>query len=104
MARFDIYSNPYAPERSHTPYVLDIQNDHLGPLATRVVIPLRTAKSMGVLAPSLNPTITVDGKTVILDTTALAPVPAIMLKRPVADARRWHAEVADALDTLFGAY
>ena len=104
MARFDIYPNPYAPERGHTPFVLDVQNDHLGPMGTRVVIPLRTPKGFGTPAHGLNPLITVDGKTVVVDTAALAPVPSSMLKKPTGRADTWRDEVQDALDTLFGAY
>jgi toxin CcdB len=104
MARFDVYSNPYAQERGHTPYVLDVQNDHLGPIATRVVIPLRAPKGFGLPAQGLNPLLQVDGKPVVLDTAALAPVPAAMLKKPVARADTSRDEVLDALDTLFGSY
>jgi len=104
MARFDIYPNPYAPERSHTPYVLDVQNDHLGPMATRVVIPLRSPKGFGAPAHGLNPLVDVDGKTVVVDTAALAPVPTALLRKPVARADTQRDEVMDALDTLFGAY
>jgi toxin CcdB len=104
MARFDVYANPSAPERNHTPYLLDVQNDHLGPMATRVVIPLRTPKSFGRPAQGLNPCVEVEGKNVILDTAALAPVPSIMLKRAIAQLGTRRAEVVDALDTLFGAF
>ncbi len=104
MARFDIYANPYAPERMHTPFVLDVQNDHLGPLATRVVIPLRNPKGFGPLAGSLNPLLQVNGEPLVLDTAALAPVPASLLKRPVGRADTQRDTVGDALDTLFGAY
>ncbi len=103
MARFDVYANPYAPERTHTPYLLDVQNDHLGPLATRVVIPLRTPKGFGTPAAGLNPVLQLDGKTVVLDTAALAPVSAALLKKPVLRADAWRDDVQDALDTLFGA-
>ncbi len=104
MARFDVYANPWAAERVHTPYVLDIQNDHLGPLATRVVIPLRSPKGFGTPAQGLNPTLQVDGRPVILDTAALAPVPSDLLRKVVLPAAPWRDAVADALDTLFGAY
>jgi toxin CcdB len=104
MARYDIYANPYAPERSQTPYVVDVQNDHLGPMGTRVVIPLRSLKSFGPPARGLNPLVDVDGKTVVVDAAALAPVPAAMLRKPVARADAWRGEIQDALDILFGAY
>jgi len=104
MARFDVYANPTATERVHTPYVLDVQNDHLIPLGTRVVIPLRTVNAFGKPAASLNPLIQVEGRPVVVDTAALAPVPAAMLRKPVINAHDSRNEVQDALDTLFGAY
>lgn len=104
MARFDVHANPFAPERAHTPYVLDVQNDHLGPLATRVVIPLRSPKAFGVPARGLNPVFDVNGKPVVLDTAAIAPVPSSMLEQPVLHASAWRDDVLDALDTLFGSY
>ena len=41
MARFDVFANPSVAERKHTPYFVDVQNDYIDALATRVVIPLR---------------------------------------------------------------
>ena len=104
MARFDVYANPFAPERRHTPYVLDVHNDHLGPLATHVVIPLRTPESFGMPARGLNPLLHVQGKPTVLDTASLAPVPVALLKRPLVRLDNARDDVLDALDTLFGAY
>ena len=104
MSRFDVYANPFAPERSHTPYVLDVQNDHLGPLGTRVVIPLRNPKGFGKPAQGLNPIFEVSGKPVVLDTASIAPVPSVYLQQPVMRATLWRDDVLDALDTLFGSY
>ena len=104
MPRFDVYANPYTDERAHTPYVLDIQNDHLGSMGSRVVIPLRTPRGFGPPARGLNPLIEVDGKPVLLDTASIASVNASSLKRVVARAGNHRAEIAEALDTLFGAY
>ena len=104
VARFDIYANPYAEDRSHTPFVLDVQNDHLGPMGSRVVIPLRTAKGFGPSASGLNPSLAVEGKPVVLDTASIASVNAVLLKKVVARADGHRLEIADALDTLFGSY
>jgi hypothetical protein len=41
MSRFDVHANPDVGERKHTPYLVDVQNDFIDGLATRVVIPLR---------------------------------------------------------------
>ncbi len=104
MARYDVYANPIAGDRSHTPYVLDVQNNHLHPLVTRVVIPLRAAKALPTPAHGLNPTLEVQGRVVVLDTASLAPVPVAMLRKPVANLMPQSGDVLDALDTLFGSY
>ena len=104
MARFDVYRNPFAAERALTPFVLDVQNDHLGPLATRVVIPLRAPQGYGTPARGLNPVLDLQGSPVVLDTAALAPVQTSLLKSPVWRADPWRDEVLDALDTLLGSH
>ena len=43
MARFDVYQQPDAALRRTTPFLLDVQNTHISGIATRVVVPLRTA-------------------------------------------------------------
>lgn len=104
MARFDVYANPFAGERRQTPYVLDVQNDHLAPIGSRVVIPLRTANGFGAAARDLNPTLEVEGRRVVLDTASIASVNATLLKRPVAQVEQQRSDVMNALDTLFGSY
>jgi toxin CcdB len=104
MARYDIYANPFADERSHTPYVLDVQNDHLGPIGSRVVIPLRAPRSFATPARDLNPVLDIDGKSVVLDTASIASVALTLLKRPVGSADRHRDDIMSALDALFGAY
>ena len=104
MARFDVFANPWAAERKHTPFVLDVQNNHLQPLETRVVIPLRSMRAFAKPAQALNPIITVKGESVVMDTASLAAVPVAMLKLPVARADAAATEILDALDTLFGSY
>jgi toxin CcdB len=104
MARFDVFANPLVLERGRTPYLLDVQNDHLGGLATHVVIPLRSPESFGTPARGLNPVLVVDGRRVVLDTASLAPVPSSLLKNPIARSGPWRDDVLDALDTLFGSY
>lgn len=104
MARFDVYANPFMPDRSHTPMVLDVQNDHLGGLATHVVIPLRSPEGFGQPVKILNPVLDIDGRLLVLDTASLAPVPVSLLKLPIARSGPWRDDVLDALDTLFGAF
>jgi len=104
MARFDVYANPEPAERKLIPYFLDVQNDYIDDLTTRVVIPLRRESAFGPRARDLNPTVVVGADNVVLDTAALGAVPVSILRKPVANLRQDSAAVHEALDTLFGAY
>jgi toxin CcdB len=104
LARYEVYANPFAAERKHTPFVVDVQNNHLQPLLSRVVIPLRSMGALPMRAQSLNPVLVVNGQQVVLDTASLAPVPTAMLKRPLMRADESVAAIQDALDALFGSY
>jgi len=104
MARFDVYANPDTSERKLVPYFLDVQNDYIDELTTRVVIPLRHEAAFGPRARNLNPSVPVGADNVVLDTAALASVPLSELRKPIANIREHRAEVLEALDTLFGAF
>jgi toxin CcdB len=104
MARYDVYANPQASERKHTPYLLDVQNDYINALTTRVVIPLRTEAAFGPRARNLNPSFVVASGTVVLDSAALGAIPLSELRKPLASLRDDRPAIQEALDTLFGAY
>ena len=104
MARFDAYANPDSSERRHTPFLVDVQNEFIDALTTRVVIPLRKESAFGARARNLNPMLVVAGESAVLDTAAIAAVPLSELKKRVGNMREHRALVLEALDTLFGAY
>ena len=104
MARFDVYANPDQSEHWHTPFVLDVQNDRLSGVETRVVIPLRDAQVHGKPIERIQPAFTIQGREVVLDTPTLATFPHGWLRIPVASLQPRQAQVQDALDALFGAY
>ena len=104
MARFDVYANPVAAERKHTPYFLDVQNDYIDHIATRVVVPLRREAAFGPRPRNLNPLVQVNTDSVVMDTAAIGAVPSSELRKPLANLRDARAAVQEALDTLFGAY
>jgi toxin CcdB len=104
MARFDVYLHPQADARRRTPFLLDVQNDFIDGLQTRVVIPLRTATLSQHRLRDLNPEFEVTGKRVILDTPALAAIPVRELGKCVDNLRSRSADIQSALDCLFGAY
>lgn len=103
MARFDVYAHPDAGFRRVTPFLLDVQNQHIQ-LATRVVIPLRAASAFPMRMRDLNPVFSIAGKEVVADTAALAAFPSSELKKPIASLRAQSSDVTAALDSLFGAY
>jgi toxin CcdB len=102
--RFDVYANPEVAERKQIPYLLDVQNDYIDALTTRVVIPLRRESVFGPRARNLNPAFIIAADNVVLDTAALGAIPASELRKPVANLREARAVIQEALDTLFGAY
>jgi toxin CcdB len=104
MARFDVYANPEATERKHTPYFLDVQNDYIDDLSTRVVIPLRHEAAFGPRPHKLNPLVQVGNDAVVLDTAAIGAVPQSELRKAVGDLSSARAVIQESMDTLFGAY
>ncbi|MDZ7589634.1 MAG: CcdB family protein [Rubrivivax sp.] len=104
MARLDVYANPDATERRHTPFFVDVQNDYIDHIETRVVIPLRREAAFGPRARNLHPLLQVAGEPVVLDTSAIAAVPTAELRKRVGELRDARAEIQEALDTLFGTF
>lgn len=104
MARFDVYPHPDAVLRKKTPYLLDVQNTHIERIATRVVLPMRSADLFDQRMSGLNPLFEIAGKQVVLDTAAIASFPAVELKKPVLSLSTQREAILDALDVLFGAY
>lgn len=102
MARFDVYRNA-GPHAADTPYLLDVQNDLLSGLETRVVVPLRRRDSFpGVNLPAnLTPTFKVEDIECILETPKLAAVPLRILKAPVGSLIANQFEIVAALNFLF---
>lgn len=104
MARFDVYRHPDAVLRKNTPFLLDVQNDFIDSVGTRVVMPLRAAKLFGLPMRDLNPMLEVDGVQVVLDAATIAAFPAAELRDPVVNLKAQADLIVNALDTLFGSY
>lgn len=85
MARFDVYPNPEAAERKLTPYLVDVQNEFIDALTTRVVIPLRREAAFGARASKLNPLLMVSSDRVVLDTAAIGAIAVSELRKPLAN-------------------
>lgn len=101
MAQFRVHRNLNAAARATHPYLVDVQNDLLGDLGSRVVVPLCPASAMkGKLVRNLMPTFTVEGKQFAMLTTELAGISAKQLGPKVADLSDKRAEIVAAIDFL----
>jgi toxin CcdB len=104
LARYDIYANPDAVEKKFVPYYLDVQNDFLEAMDTRVVVPLWAPAALHRKLQRLNPELSVDGRKVVMDPAAIGAVPVADLRRPVGNIAAQQLDIQDALDALFGGY
>lgn len=105
MSRFDIYANP-SHNRRDIPFLVDVQNNLISGLATRIVVPLRPLGLYFSASPpsDLFPLITVLGDQHVFDCPQLAAIPLKHLKTLVASARAHQFAIQSALDRLFGGY
>ncbi|SAH97084.1 CcdB protein [Bordetella ansorpii] len=105
MARFDVYPNPGA-HAATTPFLLDVQSEHLAGLNTRVVVPLRLLSSFPDLRlpADLMPVFQVASQRCFLDMPKLAAIPLRELAAPVDSLRPEQDKIVSALDRLFGAF
>ncbi|MDK2041818.1 CcdB family protein [Aliarcobacter butzleri] len=97
MAQFDVYENLNEKSKQNIPYLLDIQNDILKDLTTRVVIPLIiTNKAINFL----NPKFTINQIDVILSTAELASIPIEILGNKICSLKDKREEIIGAVDFL----
>jgi toxin CcdB len=97
MAQFDIYQRHGAGIE----FLLELQDNLVDNLSTRVVAPLALPEAVGVPMKTLNPRISVAGADHILLTHLLAAIPASALGEPVASALLQRDEIIASLDLLF---
>ena len=104
MAHFDVFANPDRSERSHTPFILDLQNSFLDMIDTFVAVPLRCSEVMPVRIAHVQPLFEIKGMEVVMDAPMMATFPKRGLGQPVANLSHAKSEIQGALDSLFGAH
>lgn len=104
MARFDVYPNPIAADRSDFPFVLEIQSDLLYRFAERVCVPLAAAGAFPGMTERFNPTITGLDQPVHLHPLGIAVFLVQELRQPIASAKAQALEIDTALDMLLRGY
>jgi toxin CcdB len=98
MPQFDVYQN-YGRAKKTYPFVVDVQNELLSEIATRIVVPLALPEHfIGQGMSHLMPEVEYNGAVYLLATPQLASVPVSILR--VADGTLVHYRdtIISALD------
>lgn len=100
MSQFRAYKN-HNPGNEHIPYLLDVQNDLLAGLDTRMVIPLiRESSFKGSGITTLTPKLAIHGETLLLLTPQMAATKKNLLTDEVHDLGDFRYEILAAINLL----
>lgn len=100
MAQYDVFRNPSQSRSQGVPYVVVIQSDLLDALATRMTVPLAEIDFTGKVPAALCPVIVVDGQRLHALAHFAAPLPAKLLRRPVANVAAQASALVAAIDAV----
>ena len=101
MASFTVYANPDPKSQKSIPFLLDIQNDLLSGLDTRVVVPLYSKSAIKVHPISrLTPVLSFQGKSFVAMVPELAGVSKRHLGQAVGSLAGVRSELIAAIDLL----
>jgi toxin CcdB len=105
MPQFTIYKNINENTKDACPYLLDVQNDLLEGLNTRVVIPMSPSSKIGKKPiGNLTPQFEIKGTLHTLLTPQLAGIAVADLGPVAGDLSEFRPEIIRALDFLFTGY
>lgn len=99
MAQFDLH--PYGSRPGGALYVVDVQNDLLRDLETRVVIPVYGVRPEQRLIRILQPTLEWAGEEYFLATSELAAVRRASLHPALGSVAHLRQQILAALDLLY---
>ncbi|HSX85015.1 MAG TPA: CcdB family protein [Cellvibrio sp.] len=100
MSQFHAFKN-LNPANQHIPYLLDVQNDLLEGLDTRMVIPLiRESSFRGSGITTLTPKVNINGESLLLLTPQMAGVSRQLLTEEVSDLSDFRYEILAAINLL----
>jgi toxin CcdB len=101
MPQSTVYKNKNPQTQAAVPFLLDIQNDLLSSLETRVVAPLHPATVLkGKTMITLTPLLVIEGEPYVMLTPQLAGIPKSELGAPVTEVQQHRAEIIAAIDLL----
>jgi len=100
MAQFSLYQN-HNDSREIYPFFVDVQNELLDSLNSRLVIPLTMADRIKNKAPKhLCPILHIDEGAFVLLTHQMTSVPASILTSPIHSLEGFRDEIIGAIDFL----
>lgn len=103
MAQFSVHRNNNEATRKAVPFLLDVQSALMTDLSTRVAIPLRPRRDLGLRLQAiarLTPEVKIAGETLLVMTPELAGVPRSELGEIVADLSAMRSEILGSIDLL----
>ncbi len=101
MPQWDVYVNPSARLRDELPYVVMLQSDLLGSLATRWVAPLaRDVIERRGLPARMSPSFHIGGGAFLLVPQEAAAIDARLLKIPVSSLAAESHRIIDAIGAV----
>jgi toxin CcdB len=103
MPQFDVYPHPVEEWRGQSPYVVDIQSDHVRGVRNRLTIPL-THIDVESPGPRLAPLVQVAGVALFIDTLGVAAFPPGDLSGAVSSLRSDAPLIWSALDYALHGY
>lgn len=104
MAQYDIFPNPSRSGADGIPYVVVIQSDLLDTLATRLTVPLAEPDASGKAPQVLCPLIHVNGRRLHALAHYTAPLPAKLLRHPVANVADQASALVAAVDAVLSGF
>lgn len=100
MPQYDVYPNPSASADKGIPYVVVVQSDLLDALPTRLTMPLAGLAFAGRVPTTLCPLVVVQGQRVHALAHFAAPLPAKLLRNPVANVAAQASALVAAMDAV----
>ncbi|WP_375724728.1 CcdB family protein [Arcobacter sp. KX21116] len=97
MAQFDVYKNEDSNSNKKFPYLLDVQNDILKSLSSRVVIPLTIYKKT---IQGLTKEFIINEQLVYMFTAQIGSVPITDLQNKVVSLEEQKDEIKNSIDFL----
>lgn len=100
MEQFTLFENQNPDSQRTYPYFVDVQNNLLNALNTRMVIPLVAAESVGKTITKLCPVTDLHGNSFALMTQQMTNVSVSALKVPIGSLAHMRDEIVAAIDLL----